>query len=159
MDWKEKIQEVANNLPEITLVDASNLGDAGPGGTSFQTAVQNLNQDNYNGAESSFLDAIKQGLDPLREGYSYANIGNIKLKQDDLDNAISYFAKVFENNLVLYESAHTASGYLKIISSEMGLSSEATAFESLSTQTMNKLGYSLSPDAAEKAHQLVRAKL
>jgi hypothetical protein len=50
MDWKEKIQEGANNLPEITLVDASNLGDAGPGGTSFQTAVQNLNQDNYNGA-------------------------------------------------------------------------------------------------------------
>ena len=155
---KKKSHEysLTNIISNITLIDARNLGNAGSGGAAFQAAIQKLNQQDYYGAERDFLNAISIGLDSLRQGYAYAEIGNIKLKQNDLNNAIRYFLKVFENGHVLYESADTASKYLSIIYSEMGRAEEAQIFTSIAAQTTGKLGYSLSPDAERRVRQLVR---
>jgi len=154
----DRLSEIAGRLSEIVLVDSANLGNAGPGGSVFQTAIQELNQDRYADAEKDFEKAVNLGLDPLRQGYSYAVRGEIKIRQEDPDAAVRYFLRVFENGQILYESADTAAKYLTIICRESGFEKEARDFESLARRTSAKLGYTLAPEAAERVRLLVRSR-
>jgi tetratricopeptide (TPR) repeat protein len=150
------------SIPKITtkhllldLIDSKNLSNAGPGGAAFQQAIQNMNSSNTSAAIQNFSEALQLGLDPLRQGYAYANIGELYVKNNDLENAIPQFIKVFELNQVLYESAHLASEYLMVIFKDLGRVDEATALERLATRTRAKLGHSMSPDMIAKLHQMV----
>ena len=115
------------NIPKITtehllidLIESKQLGNPGSGGTAFNQAIQNMNSSNNTAAIQNFSEALQLGLDPLRQGYAYANIGELYVKNNDLANAIPQFIKVFELKQVLYESAHLASEYLTVIFKDLG---------------------------------------
>lgn len=150
------LSNASKSASQVSLVDSRTLGSAGQGGGSFQDAIQALNRQSYSSALTGFLRAIDQGLDDLRIGYSYAQIGDILLNQEDLSGGVSYLAKVFEKPNVLFDSADTAAKKLNIICSELGLTGEALVFSAIADKTTAKLGYSLSPEASEKLRQLVR---
>jgi len=154
---KISIPQFTREQESITLVESSTLGNAGPGGESFQRAIQNMNNQNYDGAASCFREALNAGLDPLRQGYAHANLGTILLKKSDLSGAIQEFFKVFALKQALYESVHDAAQYLGVIMHAIGRKEEASALQQLAGRTSVRLGYSLSPDVAEKVRSLARS--
>jgi uncharacterized membrane protein YhaH (DUF805 family) len=151
------IPTITQDHLSVSLVESSRLGDAGPGGSSFQGAIQNMNSKNDAAATQCFKEALRQGLDPLRQGYAHANLGTILLKKRDLNGAVEEFFQVLASKEALYESVHTAAQYLNVIMTELGRQKEAVALQQLAGKTSAKLGYSLSPSAAEEVRNLVRA--
>jgi HEAT repeat protein len=151
------IPQIGPNQVSITLFESRELGAAGPGEASFQEAIKASNSQNYTEAERHFREALQQGLDRLREGYVHANLGRIRLKDNDLQGAIEQFLAVFVGGQSLYESAHDAAQNMAVIMQELGRQDEASLFTQLSAKTAAHLGYSLSPTAAEAIRQIVRS--
>ena len=139
----------------LILVESNALGTAGPGGSSFQNAIQSWNLHNFNEAASQFKEALRQGLDPLCQGYAYANLGIIMVKKDKLLEATEHFLKVFTFERAIYESVHDSAQYLSVILDEVGRQEEAGMLKKLVSQTQAKLGYSLSTSAIEQVRRLV----
>lgn len=156
--------EDTNLIPPITaahtslaLIESSQLSTPGAGGDAFQQAVQCMNSQDTDGAIRSFEEALNKGLDPLRQGYAHANLGSLMLKKDDLPGAIVHFLKVLDGDQALYEAAHDAAQYLNVILVELGRNEEAVLLSQLAAKTQAKLGYSLSPSAADDVRKMVRA--
>jgi hypothetical protein len=154
---------IDSGVPDITqpqlsieLVDSKALGSPGPGGGAFQQAIQCLNASDPGGGVAAFETALRQGLDPLRQGYARANLGELKLKQGDLGGAVEHLIGVLDSGQALYESVHLAVQYLAVILTELGRLQEAGRLQGLASRTSAHLGYSLSPAAAERVRQLVR---
>ncbi len=152
---EEYLPEITAHHLAINLIDSSMLGQAGPGGSCFQSAIQNLNNRDDNQAAQNFTLALEKGLDILRQGYAHANLGTIKLKSSDLKGALADFLTVLNATQGLYESVHDAAQYLYIIYNEWGRTSEANGLQQLYSRTSAKLGTSLAPDMAAKVKQLV----
>lgn len=156
-DWF--IPEITKEHLTIDLIDSKLLKEAGPGEESFYQAIQNLNDNKFLEAISNFENALELGLDPLRQGYAYAELGNIMIKNNKLIKAIEHFVKVLTYKQALYESIHHASQYLVIVLTEIGRIEEASLLRQLAIQTQSHLGYSLSPAIAENVRSLVRNAL
>ncbi len=150
------IPEITAQHLSIALVDSSKIGAPGPGGGSFQQAIQAMNSQDYNGAANQFRQALDAGLDPLRQGYAHANLGTILTKKGDLAGAVGEFIRVLEANEALYESVHDAAQYLGVVMQELGRQEQAHGLQLLSARTAARLGSSLSPAAAEEVRCLVR---
>jgi ankyrin repeat protein len=157
---KQKVNVmVPLDLPDfssVELVEASALGDAGPGGQCFQNAIQFMNKGEDDGAQANFREALDKGLDPLRQGYALANAGMLLLKKNDLPGAVKDFLAVFAARRALYDSAHTAAQCLCIIMQELGRHEAAASLQGLVGATTARLGYSLAPDAAERVRSLAK---
>lgn len=151
----KRIPKVTWEYIDIILVDSSSLGNPGPGGSSFQAAIQSWNEQNFDAAASQFEGALRQGLGPLHQGYAYANLGTIMLMKDNLLKAINNYFEVFKFDQALYESVHDASQYLSIIFEQVGRLEESEMLKRLASQTQAKLGYSLSPSAITHVRRLV----
>ena len=153
----------ACTLPTITagmlsrpLRESSSLGPAGRGGSSFSDAIRSLNQRDDHGAIRTFETALALGLDPLRQGYVHANLGLLRLKQDDLTKTVQHFTKVFDSTEVLYESAHDAAQHLHLIYAEQGRASEAALLAELAGRTQARLRTSLSPEQVTRVRKLAK---
>lgn len=147
---------VTDDILKINLVDSCQLAKSGKGSESFDRAIQKLNAENYNEAISAFLEALKQGTDDLRQGYIYANLGEISLLHfEKVDESVEYFLKVLNYKNALYESIHTSVQYLIIIFTARGRKNEAELLSSLCSRTQQHLGYSLNPATADKIRRIV----
>lgn len=163
------------NVPQITqsqlaiqLVDTTALENPGSGGYSFQQAIKSGNEaaksgddsvkrNHYLAAIQSFEDSLRQGLDPLRQGYVHAQLGELMVKTQDLTGAVEHFVKVFSFTQALYDSVHTAAQYLGIVLSELGRQQEASSLQQLTSRIEPRVGHSLSAAAKDAVRKLVRA--
>lgn len=151
---KMPVPKITQDCLAISLVDSSKLGDAGPGGSSFEKAIQHMNRKNDDEAKHFFGEALRQGLDPLRQGYVHTNLGEINLRANDIDKALYEFIKVLNFKEALYESVHNTVQYLGIIYGELGKLEAVGVLEQLRFKTSSKINYSLSSTAVDKVRQL-----
>ena len=142
----------------IELVDSAHLVPSGAGDDDFQNAMAAVNRQDDGAAEQLFRSALSAGLDPLRDGYTRANIGELCIKRRDLDEAVAMLVSVLESERALFESAHTAAEYLAIVYAELERDAEAAGLRDLASRTTAALGTSLSPDAAGRTATLARQK-
>lgn len=138
----------------ISLVESSRLGNAGAGGSSFQDAIQKMNNKKYDAAAGSFRSALNAGLDTLRQGYAHANLGEMYIRANNLEKALNEFSKVLNFKEALYESVHTAVQYLIIIYRELGKPEAVNTLEQLRYRTSSIIDYSLAPTTVDQVRQL-----
>lgn len=144
-------------IPEhvsLSLVDSTQLGKAGPGGDSFQEAIQHMNSRDDAAAIRSFQEALAESLDPLRQGYAHANLGEIYIRANDIENALNEFTIVLNCKEALFESVHSAALYLSIVYRELGKPEAVNILEQLKYKTSGKINTSLSPETAARVRQL-----
>jgi tetratricopeptide (TPR) repeat protein len=158
---KETITNEASSFPinpssclSIILRDSKSLGPAGPGGSRFQDAIQSLNNRNDQQAIDYFKEALNLGLDSLRQGYAHADLGEIYLRNNEIEKAMNQFIKVLNYKEALYDSVHLASQYLSIIYRGLGKPEIVNVLEQLKYKTTSKLNYSLSPEAVNRVSRL-----
>ncbi|MBU1055520.1 MAG: ribosomal protein L7/L12 [Proteobacteria bacterium] len=151
---KTHVPKITQEYLTIILVESSTLGSAGPGGDSFQKAIQNMNNRDDATAIRCFEEALIKGLDPLRQGYVHANLGEMYIKTNVIEKALDEFKKVLNFKEALYESVHTAVQYLSILYRELGQPEVINVLEQLKYKTSSKINTSLSPETVERVRQL-----
>lgn len=133
------------------LVPVSAAPGSGAGMSSFQAAIQQINSKNHLGALSYFEKAIGEGINDLHAGYAYSEIAVIELmNRGNAEKAVGYWLNVLSMPRVFYESAHTACQYLIIVYDLAGTDAEVKILTDLLSNTMQRINYSLAPDAKAK---------
>jgi hypothetical protein len=151
---KEPVPKIKQGCLSISLVESSRLGDAGFGGGSFQEAIRNMNDRNDAAAMHCFEEALRRGLDPLRQGYVHAQLGEIYLRANDISKALDEFTKVLDFKEAIYDSIHNAVQYLEVIYGELGRTESVDLLKQLKSKTSSKINYSLSAATIDRVLQL-----
>jgi len=138
----------------IVLVDSQSLSDADFGYSSFQDAIQNINSQNDTAAKSCFKEALKKGLNSLLQGYAHTSLGEIYLRENNIEKAMDEFFKVLNFKEGLYESVHSSVQYLSIIYRELNKPEAIEILEQLKHRTSGNINTSLSSETVKRVQQL-----
>ena len=105
--------------------------ESGPGGISFNEAIQALNRRESDNAFGLFEKSLMLGLLPSYECYAYSQLGIIHTEKGDLGPAIDCFLKCLANESVTGDAAWNAATYLYNIYSEAGVYEDANALRAV----------------------------
>lgn len=159
---KDSAAVLAAALPFIKslpsrFANASKAPKYSAGHKFFDAAIEASNRKDHSGCVSNFKNAIEKGLDELREGYAYAQMGEKKLLYFSLaGEAVADFVKALSYPEVFYETAHTAAQYLRIIYENAGEADEAQRLQVLLTDANQGINYSLSFETVNKVRDIIK---
>ena len=139
------------------LVDASQLRDGpGQGAAAFSVAIEAWNRGRHDEAAPKYIEALEVGLTPPYEAGARGNLGQIRLNQGRIHEALLQFKKALFASPQAPGVAYDAAIRFSIVSEELGATSQATKAQQIAKIAAASMNSALSPDAAARIRRIVR---